>query len=80
MRWQWPAAGSGALNKTARAQVPLKEVTIILITPTIIWPQAKQSKGTQPHQSTENWIKDLLSMAPRIHQRKDRKKTTITEN
>ena len=42
MRWQWPAAGSGALNTTARAQVPLKEVTIILITPTIIWPQAKQ--------------------------------------
>jgi len=26
-------------------------------------------KGTQPHLSTENWIKDLLSMAPPIRPR-----------
>ena len=35
---QWPAAGSGALNTTVCAQVLLKEVTIIFITPTIVWP------------------------------------------
>ena len=35
---QWPAAGSGALNTTVCAQILLKEVTIIFITPTIVWP------------------------------------------
>ena len=41
----------------------LKEVTIIFITSTIVWPQVDKRKGTQPQPSTENWIRDLLSMA-----------------
>ena len=46
----------------------LKEVTIIFITSTIVWPQVK-GEGTQPCPSTENWIKDLLSMASPIRTR-----------
>ena len=42
---QWPAAGSGALKTMVRPQVLLKEVTIICITPTIVWPQVKQRGG-----------------------------------
>ena len=44
----------------------LKEVTIIFITSTIVWPQVNNREGTQLHPSTENWIKDLLSTAPPI--------------
>ena len=47
----------------------LKEVTIIFITSTIVWPQVNSREGTQLHPSTENWIKDLLSMAPPIRTR-----------
>ena len=47
----------------------LREVTIIFITSTIVWPQVNNRRGTQPHPSTENWIKDLLSMAPPIRTR-----------
>ena len=32
----------------------------------IVWPQVNSREGTQLHPSTENWIKDLLSMAPPI--------------
>ena len=46
----------------------LKEVTSI-ITSTIVWPQVNSREGTQLYPSTENWIKDLLSMAPRIRTR-----------
>ena len=35
----------------------------------IVWPQVNNREGTQPHPSTENWIKDLLSMAPPIRTR-----------
>ena len=31
--------------------------------------RSKNKEGTQPHTSTENWIKDLLSMAPSIRRR-----------
>ena len=41
----------------------LKEVTIMFITSTIVWPQVNCREGTQLHPSTENWLKDLLSMA-----------------
>ena len=46
---------------------------IIFITSTIVWPQVNNGGwgwvvGTQPHPSTENWIKDLLSLAPPIEQ------------
>ena len=63
---QRPATGWGALSAAVYAWDLLKEVTIIsiiFITSTIVWPQVDNRKGTQLHPSTENWIKDLLSMA-----------------
>ena len=36
---------------------------------TIVWPQVNNREGTQLHPSTENWIKDLLSMARPIRTR-----------
>ena len=48
---------------------PLKEVTIFFITSTIVWAQVNNREGTQLHPSTENWIKDLLSMALPIRTR-----------
>ena len=53
----------GALSVAIHAWDFLKEVTIIYITSTIVWPQVNSREGTQSHPSTENWIKDLLSMA-----------------
>ena len=41
----------------------LKEVAIIFITSTIDRSQVNSREGTQPQPSTENWIKNLLSMA-----------------
>ena len=41
----------------------LKEVTIIFLSSTIVWSQVNSREGTQIHPSTENWIKDLVSMA-----------------
>ena len=63
MGQQWPAAGPGALSEAVLAGDLLKEVTIIFIISTKVWPQVNSREGTQPHPSTENWIKDLLSMA-----------------
>ena len=60
---QWPAAGWRALNITVCAQDLLKEVTIIFITPTLFCLRSNNSVGTQPHPSTENYIKGLLSMS-----------------
>ena len=60
----WPAAELGALSAAVHAWDLLKEVAIVFITSTIVWPQVNNREGTQPHPSTENWIKDLLSMAP----------------
>ena len=72
--------------------------------PTTVSPQVNKREGTQLHLSTENWIKNVLSMAPPIrtrpsfplsqsfpsgsfhkplillHQRADRRETTVTEN
>ena len=56
----------GALSVAVHAWDLLKEVTIRFITSTIVWPQVNSKEGTQLHPSTENWIKDLLSMAPSI--------------
>ena len=50
MGWQWPAAGSGALSAAVPAWDLLKEVTIIFITSTIVWPQVKQQGGNIAHQ------------------------------
>ena len=41
----WPAAGLGTLSTAARAWDLLKEVAIIFITSTIVWPQVKQQGG-----------------------------------
>ena len=59
----WPAAGLEPVSLAVDAWDLLKEVTIIFITSTIVWPQVNNREGTQLHPSTENWIKDLLSMA-----------------
>ena len=61
MGWWWPAAGLGARTVAVHAWDLLREVTIIFITSTIVWPQINSREGTQLHPSTENWIKDLLS-------------------
>ena len=58
---QWlaaPAAGLGALSVAVLAKDLLKEVTIIFITSNIVCPQVNNGEGTQPHPSTEDWIKD----------------------
>ena len=66
---QWPAAGFGSLSVAVHAWDLLKEVNIIFFTSTIVWPQVKQQGGNEPHSSTENWIKGLLSMARPIRTR-----------
>ena len=45
MGWQWPAEGLGALSVAVQAWDLLKEVTIIFIISTIVWPQVKQQGG-----------------------------------
>ena len=47
----------------------LREVTITFIISTIVWPHVNSREGIQLHPSRENWIKDLLSMAPPIRTR-----------
>ena len=42
----------------------LKEVPITFITSTIVWFQVNSREGTQLYPSTENWVEDLLSVAP----------------
>ena len=42
---RWPAAGSEALSAAVRAWGLLKEVIIVFITSTIVWPQVKQQEG-----------------------------------
>ena len=61
------AAGLGALSVAVPAWDLLKEVAIIFITSTVVWPQVNNWEETQSRPSTGNWIKDLLSMA---HQNK----------
>ena len=47
----WPAAELGALSAAVHGGDLLKEVTIIFIASTIVWPQIKQQGGnTAPHQ------------------------------
>ena len=62
-------AGLGALSVAVHAWDLLKEVTIIFITSTIVRPQVNSREGTQLHLSTENWVKDLLTMDPLIRTR-----------
>ena len=65
-RWL-PAAGLGALSVPVHAWDLLK--ALIFINGTIVWTQVNNREGTQLHPSTENWIKDLLSMAPPMRTR-----------
>ena len=44
----------GALSVAVRAWDLLKEVAIIFITSTIVWPKVNNREGTQPHPSREN--------------------------
>ena len=69
MGWQWPVARLGALSVAMHAWDLLMEITITFITSTIVWPQVNSREGTQLHPSTENWIKDLLSVALPIRTR-----------
>ena len=46
--WQWPDAGLGALSVAMCARDLWKEVTIIFIAFTIVWPQVNNREGTQP--------------------------------
>ena len=50
----WPAAGLGAQIVAVHAWDLLREVTIIFITSTIVWPQVNSREVTQLHASTEN--------------------------
>ena len=51
MGWRWPAAGSGARSAPVHAwHLFLKEVTIIFISSTTVWPQVKQQGGDTAHQ------------------------------
>ena len=65
----WPAAGLEALIVAIHAWTLLRDVTINFITSTIVWPQLNSREETQLHSSTENWIKDLLSMVLPIRTR-----------
>ena len=58
-----------ALSVAVPAWDLLKEVTIIFITSSIVWPQVNNREETQPYPSAENLIEDLLSMAPLIRTR-----------
>ena len=48
MGQQWPAAGLGVLSAAVCAWNILKEVAIIFIMPTIVWPQVEQQGGKSP--------------------------------
>jgi len=56
------------MSAAVHVQDLLKEV-IIFIFSTIVGLRSNNREGTQPCPSTENWIKDLLSMAPPIRRR-----------
>ena len=59
MSWWWPAAGLGALSVAVHAWDVLKEVTIIFITSTIVWPQVnsrvlpRERTGHSKHSSNK---------------------------
>ena len=50
------------------AQDLLKEVAIIFITFSMVWPQVKLQGGNTALPITRNWINDLLSMQVRKQQ------------
>ena len=58
-----------AAERSSASVGPSEGVAFIFITSTVAWLQIKQQGGKQPCLSTENWFKDLLSMAPPIRTR-----------
>ena len=60
----WPAAGLGAMRIAVHAWDLLKEVAIIFITSTIVWPQVNNREGTQLHPSTEKMDKRFAEHGP----------------
>ena len=65
MGQRWPAAGSGALSACMGPFEGGRGYLHYLHH--VVW--SNNREGTQTHPSTENWIKDLLSMAPPIRTR-----------
>ena len=57
MGQQWPAAGLGALSAAVCAGDLLKEVAIIFITSTIVWPQVKQQGGNTAYNQQKIGLK-----------------------
>ena len=49
--------GLGALSVAMSSSDLLKEITIIFIASTIVWPQVKNREGTQPHPSRKIGLK-----------------------
>ena len=76
------AAQLRALSVAVCAWEILKEVAIIFIISIIVYPQSNNREGIQSLPSTENWFKDLYSMAPPIRTRPrfPLSQPTITEN
>ena len=53
---QWPAAGLGALSVAVHSWDLLKEIAIIFITSTIVWPQVNnREKEMATHSSVLAW-------------------------
>ena len=72
MGQRWSAAGSGALSEAVRAWDLFKEVPVIFITSTIVWPQVKQQGGNTapsinrkrawPHPSEQDPVSPSVSL------------------
>ena len=69
MGWQWLAAGLGALSAAVGARDLLKRLPLSSLPPPEVGLRSNNRERTQPHPSTENWIKGLLSKAPPIRTR-----------
>ena len=67
--WVVTCCRAGGTECSSECWDLLKEITIIFITSTIVWPQVNSREGTQRQSSTENWIKDLLTIALPIRTR-----------
>ena len=65
----WPTEGSEALSAAVCAWDLLKEVTIILTTSTIVWPQVKQQGGNTAPTINRKLDKRFIEHSP-AHQNK----------
>ena len=64
----WVGSGLFRVGGTEYSSVcvgPFEEGCHYLLSPPYFGLRSNNREGTQSHPSTENWIKDLLSMAPR---------------